>query len=265
MRRRAVIAAPALALSPHPSAAEERADLAAVFREAGVAGCFVLRDAASGALVTVDAARAARRLVPASTFKIANGLIALETGVVRDVDAVIPYGGRPQPVAAWQRDMSIRDAVPVSNVPVFQEIARRVGLARYRDWLARLDYGNRETGGDVETFWLRGPLAISAMEQVQFVTRLAQGRLDAAAASQAAMREVLRMEGGGDAGLFGKTGWTGASVAEPVGWWVGWVARGAALHAFALNIASADMADAPKRLAIGRALLARLGVWPVQG
>jgi len=261
--RRAALALPALLVTP--LRAQElliatRDDLLPLFAQAGAEGCFALHDAATDRVEIVNPLRAILPFIPASSFKVANALIALETGVVRDVDEVIPHGGRPQPVAAWQRDMSIRDAVPLSAVPIFQEIARRVGLARYREWLPRLAYGNADPGEDVEHFWLRGPLAISAMEQVRFLGRLATGRLDASQAAQAAVRSVLLLERAGDAALFGKTGWTGRDVADPVGWWVGWVERAGAVHAFALNMRMTAIAEAPKRITLGRALLARLGV-----
>lgn len=241
--------------------AQERADLAAVFDENGIRGCFALYDVAIGRLVTVNGGRAATRMTPASTFKIANSLIALETGAVVSVDEVIPYDGRPQPFKTWEQDMGMRDAIRVSNVPFYQEIARRVGLVRYRDWLARLDYGSREVGPEVTTFWLREPLQISALEQVRFLAALAQGRLPASERSQAAVRDILRLETRGDATLYGKTGWRMAGEPQ-LGWWVGWVERGGIVLPFALNIDIHGEADAPKRQAIGKALLVKLGVYP---
>src|SRR5262249_43497595 len=83
--------------------AEERADLAAVFGEHGVVGTFALYDPAADRLTLVNPARAQTRLVPASTFKIANTIIALETGVVKDENEVIPYGGKPQPFKQWEK------------------------------------------------------------------------------------------------------------------------------------------------------------------
>jgi len=69
--------------------------------------------------------------VPASTFKIANTIIALETGVVKDENEIIPYGGRP--FKHWEKDMSMREAIALSAVPIYQELARRIGLERYRE------------------------------------------------------------------------------------------------------------------------------------
>ena len=171
---------------------QERADLAAVFVELGVAGTFVLYDVAEDRVTLVNPRRAETRLVPASTFKIANTVIALETGVVKDEHEIIPYGGKPQPFKTWEKDMSMREAIALSAIPIYQELARRVGLERYREWLARLDFGNRQTGTVVDTFWLDGPLEISAVEEARFVARLAQQKLDASARSQSIARDIIR-------------------------------------------------------------------------
>ena len=87
-----------LAMGAGANAAEmqERADLAAIFQEQNVPGAFVLYDVAGDRYVTVNGKRAETRYVPASTFKIANSLIALETGVVKDENEIVPYGGKPQ-------------------------------------------------------------------------------------------------------------------------------------------------------------------------
>jgi len=226
------------------------------FAEAGVTGTFALLRGTGATLYAVEPERAARRFVPASTFKIANALIALETGVVTDVDEVIPYGGRPQPVKAWEKDASIRQAMPISAVPIFQELARRIGLKRYAEWLARLDYGNRETGDVVDRFWLDGPLAISAQEQARFLHRLALGALPVSERARTMVRDVLRLEASGDATLYGKTGW-----AQKIGWLAGWVERGADVSAFALNIDMPRLEMAPLRLEIAKRLLKDQGVY----
>ena len=237
----------------------ERADLAEIFAAQGVAGTFVAYDVAADRAIAVDPDRAARRLIPASTFKVANSLIALETGVIADADEIVPYGGKPQPIKAWEADMSIRHAIRVSNVPVYQELARRIGLPRYRAWLDRLGYGNADPGDQVDVFWLRGPLAISAVEQTRFLARLARRDLPASDRSQELVRDILRIERGDGYALYAKTGWSIASTPQ-LGWWVGWVERGDTLHTFALNIDMHANADARKRIPLGRALLAKLGL-----
>jgi beta-lactamase class D len=233
-----------------------REDLAAVFRQMELVGTFAALDVGTDRLTLVNAERANVCFVPASTFKIPNTLIALETGALRDADELFRYDGKPRAVKAWERDMTLREAITVSNVPVYQELARRIGLATYRGWLDRLDYGNRDPGMALERFWLDGPMAISAVEQVRFLGPLATARLPASARSQAIVRDIIRIEEKDGRVLFAKTGWSGA-----IGWWTGWIERGDRVTAFALNIDMTTAAVAPKRLELGRALFARLDLY----
>jgi beta-lactamase class D len=193
--------------------------------------------------------------VPASTFKIANSLIALETGAVANEDEVVPYGGGPQPIKAWERDMSMRDAIKVSNVPVYQEIARRIGPDRMREWLNRLGYGNGEIGDVVDRFWLQGPLKISPLEQTRFLAKLAKGELPASADNQRRVREITLLEQQNGYTLHGKTG----SLTD-FGWWVGWIERDGRLWTFALAMDLKSDQDNERRVPLGRELLRGLGV-----
>jgi beta-lactamase class D len=245
--------------APLAAGSTERADLDAVFAENGVAGTFVLYDVATDHLTLINAKRAERRFVPASTFKIANTIIALETGVVKDENEIIPYGGQPQPFKTWEKDMSMREAIALSAVPIYQELARRIGLERYREWLPRLDFGNRQTGTIVDTFWLDGPLEISAVEEARFVARLAQQKLDASIRSQSIARDIIRLESRDGKILYGKTGWRFSSTPN-LGWWTGWVEHNGKISAFSLNIDMPAATDAPKRVAVGKTMLSKLGV-----
>jgi beta-lactamase class D len=175
------------------------------------------------------------------------------------VDEILPYGGKPQPFHEWEHDMGLREAIRISAVPIYQELARRIGLARMNEWVTRLGYGNTSIGDTVDRFWLDGPLEISAVEQTQFLARFASGKLPIRAETVAAVKEVTQIEKTGEVTLHGKTGWC-MSTDPDVGWWVGWVERdGRFVAAFALNIDVLEKSDAAKRLPIGRACLKALG------
>ena len=238
----------------------ERSDLEAIFTEQGAPGTFVLLDVATETMTVVNRARAEKRTVPASTFKVANSLIALETGAVKDENEILPYGGKKQPVKEWERDMGLRDAIRISNVPIYQEVARRIGLARMQSMLDRLDYGNRTIGTVVDRFWLDGPLQISPVEQAHFLARLAKRQLPLSLRTQAIVRDIMRLEERNGATLYGKTGWA-VSTKPDVGWLVGWVEHGEAVRSFALNIDMATAQEAPKRMTIVKAMLERLNVY----
>jgi beta-lactamase class D len=252
-----------LALTPVFAGAAQwqaHAGIAALFAQTDVRGTFVVVTP-DGVLLGHDEARARTRFVPASSFKIANTLIGLARNTVRDLDEVLPWDGQPQPFPQWEREMSLREAFPISNVPVFQELARRTGLDTYRKDLARLGYGNATVGERVDRFWLDGPLAISAVEQVEFLARLAAGTLPYPPGAQRSVRVLARMESGPGWALYGKTGWQNAP--QPgVGWWVGWVECGRRTYPFALNLDIGSTADAELRMALGRASLQAAGVLP---
>jgi beta-lactamase class D len=258
----ALLALLVLAQAPSVRASgwEERPEVAELFRHAGVTGTFVLHDPLAQTFVGHDGERARDRYSPASTFKIPNTLIGLATGAVASVDQPLPYRGPPDPfIPAWARDMGLREAIALSNVPIYQELARRIGPEPMARHLARLEYGNGDIGGEVDRFWLEGPLRISALEQARFLARLAQEALPYAPELQRRVAEIVRVDQGGDWQLHAKTGWQNAPGAG-VGWWVGWVRKGERVYAFALNMDMAGPADAGKRVELGRACLRALGL-----
>jgi beta-lactamase class D OXA-50 len=233
-------------------------ELDAIFDRYGVTGIFVLLDSTRDRVEVSNKLRAQQRFAPASTFKIANSLIGLDAGAVKNVDEVLPYGGKPQRFKAWERDMNLRDAIKASNVAVYQELARRIGLKRMRAGVKKLNYGNQETGGVVDRFWLDGPLAISAQEQMEFLQRLVAGRLPVKQEAVRAIREITLLEKTVTYELHGKTGWLFNSKRQ-IGWWVGWVEREGMSYPFALNIDMFKDEDAEKRVPIGRECLKVLG------
>lgn len=157
-----------------------------------------------------DAARANRRFLPASTFKIPNSLIALELGTVRDEQQVFPYDWPRTEIAAWNRDHTFRTALKYSVVPVYQAIARQIGEPAYRDWLARLDYGNADPAGGIDHFWLDGNLRISSIEKLEFLGRLALLQLPMSERSQRVVHAMLVVEANACGVMHAKTGLLGS-------------------------------------------------------
>jgi len=250
----------ACALPPADASEAAASDFEAEFLQRGVMGTFVRLEIATDRVTLINEARAQKRYVPASTFKIANSLIAIETGAVKGPGDVFSWNGQPALMKDWERDMTLADAIRVSNVPVYQEIARSVGLKAYEDWLDRLGYGNANPGSAVDRFWLDGPLTISAIEQTSFLAALALQELPMSKAAQAAVKGMLHRETRGSRSLYAKTGWLTAATPQ-IGWWVGWVEGDGRIDTFALNIDVASDSDLPKRQEIGLAILSRMGLY----
>jgi hypothetical protein len=169
-------AAPGATLPP-PSSPREVPALAAELSAEGVSGTIALLDTTDGVVRCSDAAACQASAIPASTFKIPNSMIALETGIVEGPDTILPWDGQNYSVEAWNQDLSLRDALRVSCVPCYQALARQVGEQRMREWVERLDYGNRDIAGGIDRFWLTGALRITPLEQIDFLRRLDENKL----------------------------------------------------------------------------------------
>ncbi len=57
----------------------------------------------------------------------------------------------------WEHDMGLRDAIKISNVPIYQELARRIGLERMKAGVEKLDYGNKDIGEVVRSILASRP------------------------------------------------------------------------------------------------------------
>lgn len=257
-----LIGACLLALSAHARADAPDPELASVFSQTGSKAVFVLYDLQSKELHVSDPQRAKQRFTPASTFKVLNALIALQTGVVSGPDEVFKWDGQPRFIKSWQRDLTLTEAMGESAVPVYQEVARRIGQHAMQRYVTASDYGNHNIGKQIDRFWLDGPLAISAHEQVRFIAALVQNQLPFDLAVQAHVRAMLPSEKTADYQLFGKTGW--ATNQQPtLGWYCGWVERSDGQRfVFALNMDIASSAELGKRQALVKAALIALQVIP---
>ena len=241
-----------------------RADFAKRFEEAGTRGVFAVLRLRDNKLVVTDEARAREGFPPASTFKVPHALIALETGVVADADKeVIRWDGKVRSIESWNRDHTLRSALAVSAVPVYQQIARRIGAERMRKYLEAFQYGNREIGSALERFWLDGPLRISALQQIEFFGKLGRGDLPVSVRSLDIVRDIIPAETISGGFLRSKTGAVGidgtAGEKAALGWLAGYADRGEDSSIFAMNIDVNGPADLARRMSISKAILGELG------
>ncbi|MDJ0767221.1 MAG: penicillin-binding transpeptidase domain-containing protein [Ilumatobacter sp.] len=213
----------------------ERPDWGAVFEDAGIVGTFVLRAVGSDETHVWDAGRADERRLPASTFKILNSMIILETGVLDDVDEIVPWDGVERDVEVWNRDHSLRTGIEVSAVWMYQQLAREVGEDRMREWVARSSYGNADAGGGIDRFWLSGSLRISPLEQLDVLEEMLTGGLPFRAEVVDAVREILIREQGEGWAWSHKTG-TALAEERALGWLVGTTESEDGAWVFAMNI-----------------------------
>jgi beta-lactamase class D len=240
---------------------EFRDELAKRFFDLGTEGTFVGYKVDDYLIVASDKIRSGEDRLPASTFKVPNSLIALETGVVADPDKdIFKWDGTTRSIEAWNRDHTLRTAIAASVVPVYQEIARRVGAERMQKYVDLLDYGNRNIGGGIDQFWLTGDMRIDPMQQIDFLDRLRRGVLPVSKRSQELVRDILPTVKAGDAVIRYKTGLAGAQGGQPpLGWVVGWAEKGSQHTVFAMNMDCKTPEHIPARLTATQQCLADIG------
>jgi beta-lactamase class D len=244
-----------------PQRSEIREDLAKHFADEDTVGTFVGYKVDDYLVIASDKNRSGEAMLPASTFKIPNSLIALETGVVGDPDQdVFKWDGVVRSIESWNRDHTMRSAIAASAVPVYQEIARRIGAERMQQYLDLFEYGNRDIGGGIDQFWLSGNLRIDPVQQVDFVDRLRRGVLPVSKRSQDLVRDILPVTRVGDAIIRAKSGLLGAEIGKPsLGWLVGWAEKGNANTVFALNLDCREPRHIADRMKLAQACLADIG------
>lgn len=204
--------------------------------------------------------RAATRFCPASTFKVANSLIALDQGAATGVGVEFRWDGTDRSVAAWNRDHTLASAISVSCVWCYQEIARKVGRQVYTETLRRLDYGNATIGDAVDQFWLDGSLRISANEQLRFLRSLRQPPLPFDADAIAVLDDIMTIEDRDGYTLRAKTGWTGAD--QHIGWYAGSLHADSKTWLFAMNFDMHEASQAPLRQSLTLSAFQALGILP---
>lgn len=225
-----LLAAPALILTflilsaCRESRIKEHKEWAAAFKQYGIdSGCFILRDHAHEGLHLYNKERCLQRFSPASTFKIFNSLVALETGIAKDDGLVIPWDGIERGNHEWSRDMDMREAFRVSNVPYYQEIARRVGRQNYQHYLDTVKYGNMKIGTKEDSFWLDNSLQISADEQLGFIRKLYFDELPFIVRTQSIVKNMMLREDSVDNRLYYKTGSGFTTKGNRLFWIVGFL------------------------------------------
>lgn len=231
-------------------------DISEIFAENNAQGTMIL-ESDEGEKFIFNAGRASERLSPASTFKIANSIIALETGVIKDQYEIIKWDGKKRFLEAWNKDQNLKTAIAASCLWFYQGLAKKIGKDQYVKWLAKLDYGNQEIGQEITTFWLEkggAVLRISADEQIKFLQKLKRKELPVAKRTYKIMEDILLVESTDTYKIYAKSGaavidWSGH------GWYVGYIVSNGKSWYFATNIIINNRAELDKRQKITKLVL----------
>jgi beta-lactamase class D len=173
---------------------------------------------------------------PASTFKIINSLIGLQTGRISNAKMVIKWDGINRSVADWNKDLTMEQAFKVSCVQYYQEVARRIGKDTMQTWLDSLSYGTKKITTKIDTFWLDNSLKVKPDEQLGLVKKLYFEQLPFTKTTMEAVKKVMIQENNSNYTLAYKTGWGFKENGKSIGWIIGWIEENKHPSFFVLNL-----------------------------
>ena len=208
------------------------------FEEYGVQGCFLLYDMHNDLYQIYNSRRCEEGFLPASTFKILNALIGLETGVITDENMVIPWDSIVRTEEAWNKDHTLASAIQYSTVPYFQEVARRIGPERMKEMVDDSDFGRMEiTEETIDRFWLWGNSRITPWEQMNFILNFSTYQLPFSFKNFELVKKLIILKQT-DKWIFrGKTGMT-VQDGKNIGWLVGYLEQNDNKWLYVCNVES---------------------------
>lgn len=232
-----------------PLVARAQLDLVTPFRDCQVVGSTTVYDYKHARWIFSDSADARVATLPASTFKVINLLIALQTRTIRDENAVVKwvgpadttrYGYRPE----IYRDLTVKEAFQLSAGWVFVALAKRIDRGTYRQYLARAGYGNGHLSEPGPDFWNFGAFGISPVNQINFLKAVYENKVPFSARNVAILQRVLVTQPEGKGVFRAKTGWT-RDGGRDVGWWVGYVEQADNTYFFATRLVKSRQSPNP--------------------
>ncbi|MBF7045502.1 class D beta-lactamase [Campylobacter volucris] len=176
-----------------------------LFKDYNKSGVFIAYDGKN--YFSNDFKKANKRILPASTFKIFNALIALNEGIVKNTNEIFyHYKGEKVFLNSWKQDANLTLAMQNSQVPAFKELARKITLEKMQKNLNKLNYGNKKIS-KIDEFWLDNSLKISPKEQAILLFKLANLKLDYPKNIQKEIINIIKINENEIYEFFAKTGW----------------------------------------------------------
>jgi beta-lactamase class D len=201
-----------------------------------VKGAILIYDVKNQTYYSNDFAWTKMGIIPASTFKIPNSIIALETGVIQNDSVIFKWNGEKRKFKKWEEDLTFKKAFQVSCVPCYQEVARKIGVKRMKSNLKKLNYpGMVFDTLTIDNFWLQGKSKISQMQQIDFLERLYFSKLPISKRTENILKNIMLIEKTESYTLSGKSGW-GMRNEINNGWLVGYLETNNSVYFFATNV-----------------------------
>jgi beta-lactamase class D len=205
-----------------------------------------LADLSTGAFFRYNEERCQQPLPALATLHLPLALWALDAGVIKDAQSVLPWNQMKYPVplneelSAWAQDHTLRSAFQQGILWYFQELTQRRAAASWRRSLQKMKFGHGDFPPGANTFATGDQLKISVEEQLAFLQALYEERLPLSKRAQRVAKELLIREQSPAYTLRAVSGSGMQENGKYLGWLVGWLETREATCVFALNLSGAD-------------------------
>lgn len=202
------------------------------FDSSNVEGCFSFLNNQLGDIVVYNMKLDTERLSPGSSFKILNSLIGVQTNKITNEKTVLKLD------STENGNITFKEAFQNSSPAFFTALANQIGKNTMKFWIDSLHYGNKNTSGPVDSFWLGNHLKISPDEQLGLVSKLYFEQLPFPKYAQQMVEDQMVQE---DNTLYQLSYATGTGIDEKnnsFGWVMGWIIENRHVYFFVTYITS---------------------------
>lgn len=224
-------------------------------------GSFVLYDQATDKWNIYNMDHASTRVPPNSTYKIYDALLGLEFGIITPEHSTFTWNGEPCPFESWESDQDLTSAIHNSVNWYFQAIDSQAGFQSVKTFLQTINYGNQNTGTNLNLYWTDFSLKISPIEQVELLQNFYQNNFHFDRKNIQAVKNALLLSTTSSGSLYGKTGTGRVNGKDVNGWFVGYIESDNNTYYFATNIQAPSNATGSQATEITETILSDFGIW----
>ena len=224
-------------------------------------GSFVLYNQSADKWNIYNIDNASTRIPPNSTYKIYDALLGLESGIITPEHSTFTWNGEPCPFESWESDQDLTSAMHNSVNWYFQAIDSQAGFQSVKTFLQTINYGNQNTGTNLNLYWTDFSLKISPIEQVELLQNFYQNNFHFDRKNIQAVKNALLLSTTSSGSLYGKTGTGRVNGKDVNGWFVGYIESDNNTYYFATNIQAPSNATGSQATEITEAILSDFGIW----
>lgn len=200
-------------------------------------GCFVLYNQKADKYTIYNENQSILRISPNSTYKIYSALFGLESNSIKLNNTNLDWNGTIYPFESWNKNQDLFSAMQNSVNWYFEQIDKKVGLQRLKDYFSQIKYGNYDLSSGVSNYWGESfSLKISPIEQVNLLKDFYTNKYEFNDNNIQAVKQSILISKNDKFALYGKTGTGMINDSTISGWFIGFVEYNENVYFFATNI-----------------------------